>query len=61
AAAKSPSDFFKLHNDLMKKHFDQAVAFSSKQSEAFLKLASEAAAPISNRVSIAVEKVKSVA
>ncbi|NBC37144.1 phasin family protein [Novosphingobium sp. FSY-8] len=59
AAAKTPSDFFKLHNDLMKKHFDTAVAFSSKQSEAVLKLAGEVVAPISSRVSLAVDKVKS--
>ena len=61
AAAKSPTDFLKLQNDLAKKHFDEAVASASKTSEALMKLANEAAQPISSRVSVAVEKVKSVA
>jgi phasin family protein len=61
AAAKSPTDFLKLQNDLAKKHFDEAVSSASKASEALMKLANEAAQPISNRVSIAVEKAKSVA
>lgn len=58
AAAKSPADFFKLNSEFVKKHFDNAVAYSSKQSEAALKFASDVAAPLSNRVSVAVEKVK---
>ena len=61
AAAKSPTDFLKLQNDLAKKHFDEAVSSASKASEALMKLANEAAQPISNRVSIAVEKAKSAA
>jgi hypothetical protein len=44
AAAKSPTDFFQLQSDLFKKHFDKSVAFSSKQTEAALKLASDAVA-----------------
>ena len=61
AAAKSPTDFFKLQSDLMRKQFDTVVAMSSKHSEAFLKLASEAAAPVSGRVSLAVDKIKAAA
>jgi phasin family protein len=61
AAAKSPTDFLKLQNDLAKKHFDEVVASTSKGSEALMKLASEAAQPISSRVSLAVEKVKTAA
>lgn len=59
AAAKSPTDFFKLQSDLVRKNFDTAVAYSSKNSEAMLKLMSDTFAPISGRVSIAVEKARS--
>ena len=61
AAAKSPTDFFKLQSDLAKKQFDSAVAASSKHSETVLKLAGEVAAPIKGRVEVAVEKVKTAA
>ena len=60
-AVKSPTDFFKLQSDFVRKYFDSAVAFSSKQSEAMLKLGSEAAAPLSRRVSLAVETLKATA
>lgn len=61
AAAKTPTDFLQIHSDLLKKHFDKAVSFSSKQSETVLKLAGDVAAPLSSRVSLAVEKVKAAA
>ncbi|MCC6827483.1 MAG: phasin family protein [Novosphingobium sp.] len=61
AAIKSPADFFKLQSDLFRRNFDTAVAYSSKTSEAMLKLGNEVFAPISGRVSLAVEKVRSVA
>lgn len=59
AAVKSPTDFFKLQSDLVRKNFDTAVAYSSKNSEAMLKLFSDAFAPLSGRMSIAVEKARS--
>ncbi|WP_179506006.1 MULTISPECIES: TIGR01841 family phasin [unclassified Sphingomonas] len=58
ASAKSPTEFFEKHTALVRKQFDAAVAASSKHSEAVLKLANEAFQPISNRVSLAVEKIK---
>jgi len=58
---KSPTEFFEKQSALLRKHFDAAVAASSKNSEAMLKLASEAFQPISTRVSLAVEKVKQAA
>ena len=61
AAAKSPTDFFKLQSDLLRKQFDATVAFNSKQGEAMLKLVGEAAAPVKGRVSLAVEAIKKVA
>ena len=59
ASAKSPTDFFKIQGDMMRKSFDSAVAYGSKNSEAMLKLASDVMAPISGRVSIAMEKARS--
>jgi len=61
AAAKSPTDFVRLQNELAKKHLDQAIAFGSKHSEAVLKLTNEAAAPLTSRVTLAVEKLQKTA
>jgi len=61
AAVKSPTDFFKLQGDILRKNFDTAVAYGSKNSETFLKLFSDVAAPISGRVSVAMEKARHVA
>lgn len=58
---KSPTEFFEKQSALLRKNFDAAVAASSKNSEAFLKLANEAFQPISTRVSLAVEKMKKAA
>ena len=58
SSVKSPTDFFKLHSDYVRSSFDSLVAESSKTTEAVLKLAGEVAQPISNRVAVAVEKVK---
>lgn len=58
---KSPTEFFEKQSALLRKNFDAAVAASSKNSEAMLKLANEAFQPISTRVSLAVEKVKKAA
>lgn len=58
AAAKSPTEFFKLHSDYVRSAFDQFVAETSKNTEAALKLAGEVAQPISNRVAVVVEKAK---
>ena len=61
AGVKSPADFFKLQGEMMRRNFDAAVATTSKHSEAMVKLAGDAFAPISTRVSLAVEKVKQAA
>lgn len=61
ASVKSPAEFFEKQSAMLRKQFDAAVAASSKNSEAMLKLASEAFQPISNRVSLAVEKIKQAA
>jgi phasin family protein len=60
AAVKSPTDFFKLQSEMVRKNFDSAVAQSSKNTETLLKLMSDAFAPMSGRVSLAVEKARQV-
>lgn len=60
-SVKSPTEFFEKQSALMRKNFDAAVAASSKNSEAMLKLVNEAFQPISTRVSLAVEKIKTAA
>lgn len=60
-SVKSPADFVKLQSSMMRKYFDNVVAYNSKNAEAALKLANDAFQPISNRVSLAVEKVKQAA
>lgn len=60
-SVKSPKEFVELQSKLMRKYFDNAVAYNSKNAEAALKLANEAFQPISSRVSLAVEKVRKAA
>ena len=61
AAVKSPADFFKLQSEMLRRNFDAAVAAGSKNTEAMFKLTNDAFAPISSRVSLAVEKVSKAA
>ncbi len=61
ASVKSPTEFFKLQSDYMRSAFDAYVAEASKHTEAMIKLAGDAAQPISNRFAVAVEKVKTTA
>ena len=58
---KSPTEFIELQTKLVKKSFDTAMAQTSKNSEAFLKLAGDVFQPISNRVSVAVDSFKKAA
>jgi phasin family protein len=60
-SVKSPTDLFQLQSDLLRRNFDSAVAFGSKTSEAMMKLTNDMMAPISTRVNLAVEKIKTVA
>ena len=61
AGVKSPTELFQLQGKLARRNFDQAVAYGSKTSESLVKLANEVFAPISNRVSLAVDKVSKAA
>jgi phasin family protein len=58
AGVKSPTEFFQLQSEVAKSSLDAMVAEGSKFTESYLKLLGEIAQPIQNRVSVAVEKVK---
>ncbi len=61
AAVKSPTDFFKLQGEILRRNFDAAVASGSKNSEKVVKIAGDAFAPIQDRVAKAMEMVKKAA
>ena len=60
AAVKSPTELFQLQGKIMRRNFDTLVAASSKSSEAMMKLANDAFAPLSGRVNVAAEKMTKV-
>ena len=57
-AAKSPAEFFKLQNEFAKTQFDSLIAEASKASETFVKIFGDVSEPISSRVSLAADKIK---
>lgn len=61
AAIKSPAELFKLQGEIARRNFDAAVAHYSKNAEVSMKLANEAFAPLSNRMSLAAEKISKAA
>ncbi|QUT06485.1 phasin family protein [Sphingobium phenoxybenzoativorans] len=61
ASVKSPTEFFQLQSELLSTTFDAFAKETAKNSEAMLKLAGDVAQPISTRVSLVTEKVKSLA
>jgi phasin family protein len=61
AAVKSPTEFFQLQSELLTSAFDTLAAETAKSSEALFKLAGDVSKPISNRVSVVSEKIKSFA
>ncbi len=61
ATVKSPAEFMKLQSDFVRQSFDSFVAEASKTTEMMIKLAGDAAQPISNRVAVAADKVKTTA
>lgn len=61
AAIKSPTELMQLQGEIVRRNFDAVVSFGSQRTEAWVKLTNEAFAPISNRVSVAAEKVSKAA
>ncbi len=59
ASVKSPTELFQLQSEFAKSSFDSAVAEASRVSESLMKVAGDIAQPLSNRYSLAAEKIKS--
>ena len=57
AAVKSPTELLQLQGEIARRNFDTMVKTTSRNTEAMLKLAGEAFAPLSSRMSLAAEKV----
>ncbi len=60
-AVKSPTDLFKLQGEIARRNFDALVARTSKNAEVSMKLANDAFAPLSGRISLAAEKISKAA
>ena len=61
AAIKSPTELFQLQGELARRNFDAMIAYGSKNTEKMIKLANETFAPVSNRMSVAAEKISKAA
>jgi len=61
AAVKSPVDLVKLQGEIATRNFEQAIALTKQNSEAWIKLATAAFAPLQGRFTLAVEKIKKAA
>lgn len=61
AAIKTPAEFFQIQSELLSSAFDGFAKEAAKNSETMLKLAGDVVQPLSSRVSVVTEKVKSLA
>lgn len=61
ASVKTPSEFFQLQSELLATTLDSFASEAAKNSEALLKLVNEVSQPLSNRVSVVTDKMKSIA
>ncbi len=61
AGVKSPTELMQMQGELARRNFDAVVSYGSKRTEAWVKLYNDAFAPISNRVSVAAEKISKAA
>jgi phasin family protein len=61
AAVKSPTELFQLQGKIARRNFDALVAAGTKNTDAFVKLATDAFAPITGRVTLAADKLAKVA
>lgn len=61
AAVKTPAEFFQLQSELSRTALDSAVKQGAKTTEMTVKLANDAFQPLSNRISLAVSKLKTAA
>jgi phasin family protein len=61
ASMSSPTELMQFQGEVVRRNFDAMVSFGSERTEAWVKLYNDAFAPISNRVSVAAEKMSKAA
>lgn len=61
ATVKTPTEFFQLQSQMFSSSFDDFTKEAAKSSEAMMKLASDVASPLTARVTVVTDKVKSLA
>lgn len=61
STVKTPTEFFQLQSQFLSSSFDEMAKEAARSSEALIKLASEVAQPLTARVSLVSDKVKSLA
>ncbi|MEQ6334347.1 phasin family protein [Sphingobium sp. MK2] len=61
ATVKTPTEFFQLQSQMLSSSFDEFTKEAAKNSEAMMKLAGEVAQPLTARVTVVTDKVKSLA
>jgi hypothetical protein len=61
AAVRSPAEFFKLQEKILRRNIGTSFALSTKNGEALAQLSKDAAAPITRRVNATVEKISTTA
>ena len=61
STVKTPTEFFQLQSQLFSSSFDELSKEAAKSSEALIKLASDVAQPLTARVTVVTDKVKSIA
>lgn len=58
---KTPTEFFQLQSQLFSSSFDEFTKEAAKSSEAMIKLVGDVASPLTARVTVVTDKVKSLA
>jgi phasin family protein len=61
SSVKTPTEFFQLQSQLFSSSFDELTKEAAKSSEALIKLAGDVAQPLTARVTVVTDKVKSLA
>jgi hypothetical protein len=61
STVKTPTEFFQLQSQLLSTSFDEFTKEAAKNSEALMKLAGDVAQPLTARVTLVTDKVKSLA
>ena len=61
STVKTPTEFFQLQSQLFSASFDELTKEAAKSSEALIKLAGDVAQPLTARVTVVTDKVKSLA